>query len=106
MSTRKITTAVLAAAFVASGATAAQATGGESGTKGCATNQTGVSRGYTTGTTEHAPPGAGYGKFYNGTSWRYTAKSATVAPGGAWAVYTSGSLNFAGTYAYCITGTP
>lgn len=78
----------------------------ESGTKNCTRNQTGVSHGYSTGTTEHYPPGAGYGIFYNGTKWKNTQRSATVGGGGFWFVETNGSLSDSGTYATCIAGTP
>ncbi|GGL39232.1 hypothetical protein GCM10012283_22160 [Phycicoccus endophyticus] len=85
---------------------AAQASVGKSGTKNCTANQTGVSRAYSTGTTEHYPPDTGYGVFYNGSTWKVTAKNATSGGGGFWFVETNGSIGNSGTYAYCINGTP
>jgi hypothetical protein len=84
----------------------AEATVTDGGTTYCTTNQTGVSRGYSTGTTNHAPPGGGYATYYNGSLWKVTTKAANVARGGSWAVGTNGSLNDPETYAYCINGTP
>lgn len=84
----------------------AHASVSKSGTKNCTANQTGVSRAYSTGTTEHYPPDTGYGIFYNGGTWKATSKNATSGGGGFWFVQTNGSLNDSGTYAYCINGTP
>ena len=96
--------ASLALVLVSTGVAGAVVT--EGGSISCTSNQTGVSRGYSTGTTNHAPPGAGYATFYNGSVWKVTVKSATVARGGSWAVGTNGALDAPGTYAYCINGTP
>lgn len=78
----------------------------ESGTKICTQNQTGVSRSYSTGTTEHYPPDTGYAVFYNGGSWLVKTRAASAGGGGFWFVSTNGNLNDAGTYAYCVNGTP
>lgn len=103
---RLISIAAAVLLFVAVAATPASATVSKSGTKGCTINQTGVSRSYSTGFTEHFPPGSGYGAYQNGQSWIVRERSATVAGGGFWFVRTDGSLSDPGTYAYCITGTP
>lgn len=51
---------------------------------------------YSSGTS-HWPPGAGFGKFYNGTTWKTTAKNGSVigCGDGYWSVYTTGDLNLA-----------
>jgi len=99
--------AALAVAIALLGpAVAASANVWTGGTQNCTTNQTGVTRAYTTGATEHYPPGGGYGIFYNGGSYAVTLKSSTSAGGGTWAVTTDGIMVAAGTYAYCINGTP
>lgn len=78
----------------------------KSGTKNCTTNQTGVSRALSSVTTEHYPPGAGYGVFYNGSTFKTTIKAASRGGGGFWVVASNGTLSSPGTYAYCINGTP
>lgn len=79
---------------------------GKTGTKGCTNNSTGVTRAVSSGQTEHFPPGGGYGVFYNGSSMRVTYTNSNKSGGGWWRVYSTGSLNDAGTYAYCIAGRP
>lgn len=61
----------------------AHASVSKSGTKNCTANQTGVSRAYSTGTTEHYPPDTGYGIFYNGGTWKATSKNATSGGAGS-----------------------
>lgn len=74
----------------------------DSGTKYCSGDDTPWTRAYSTGYTEHYPPGNGYDDFYNGPTWRTTFHHASSgSPGGFWVVETNGSLNDPGTYAYC-----
>ena len=78
----------------------------KSGTKNCTINQTPYSQSYSTGFTEHFPPGSGYGPFNNGANWLVRQQ---VSPpgehGGFWFVRTDGSLNDPGTFAGCLNGT-
>lgn len=74
-----------------------------SGSKSCGANQTGKSYAYSTGRTEHYPPGGGYGIFRNGINWRDSSQLADVTRGGSWHVVSAGSLNATATYAKCIT---
>ena len=84
----------------------AHATVQKTGTKGCTNNSTGVTRALSSNQTEHFPPGGGYRVFYNGSSMRVTSANSIRAGGGWWGVYSAGSLNDGGTYAYCIAGRP
>lgn len=79
----------------------------KAGTKWCLTNQTPYSKSFSTGFTEHAPPGAGYQAWNNGSNWIVRQKfSNPGVRGGDWAVaVTNGSLNDPGTFAGCVNGT-
>lgn len=85
---------------------AALANVGKSGTQPCTAHQTGVTRASSSGMTTHYPPGGGSRTFNNGSNMLATEASSINAGGGSWSVTTNGSLNNAGTYAYCIAGTP
>ncbi|HWK19846.1 MAG TPA: hypothetical protein VNR37_03630 [Microbacteriaceae bacterium] len=78
----------------------------DGGLQNCTPHQTGVSRAYSTGSTNHVAPGGGVATFTNGAIWKVTTKSSNVAGGGYWTVSTNGALDDPETYAYCINGTP
>lgn len=79
----------------------------KSGTKYCTINQTPYSKSFSTGFTEHFPPGSGYGAWNNGANWLVRQKySSPGTQGGFWFVrVTDGSLNDPGTFAGCVNGT-
>lgn len=79
------------------------ATVSETGYKYCSTNYTPCSRSYSTGYTEHFPPGSGYNDWNNGSNWIVRKWYADHSGGGGWwGVYvTGGSLSDPGTYAGC-----
>jgi hypothetical protein len=104
----KPTTAVATAVMVLlSAVSPVLATVYKAGTKWCLTNQTPYSKSFSTGFTEHAPPGAGYQAWNNGSNWIVRQKfSNPGVRGGDWAVaVTNGSLNDPGTFAGCVNGT-
>ncbi len=74
----------------------------KSGTTYCSTY--GIARSYSTGFTELYPPGSGYRAYNNGSVWTVRTAQASATGGGFWFVETNGSLNSAGTYAYCSSG--
>lgn len=71
----------------------------KSGTKYCALLP--YSHSYSTGFTEHFPPGNGYGAFSNGTIWTVRERNSSSGNGGFWFVETNGSLNDPNTWAGC-----
>ena len=74
----------------------------KSGNQSCSGDWTPYSRSYSTGFTEHFPPGSGYQGFNNGATWTVRMKLAPLgSAGGFWFVQTNGSLNDPGTYAGC-----
>lgn len=74
----------------------------KSGNQYCSGDWTPYSRSYSTGFTEHYPPGNGYQGFNNGATWMTRMKLAPWgSAGGFWFVQTNGSLNDPGTYAGC-----
>lgn len=74
----------------------------KSGNQACSGQLTPWTRGYSTGHTEHLPPGSGWAEFYNYSSWKVTRAHAPLhSNGGFWAVMTDGALDNPGTYAYC-----
>lgn len=106
MRSRQLAVVAIAAGVTVIGAGAAHAVVSKDGTKYCASSQTPATRAYSTGYTEHFPPGGGYAS-YNLTSWRVTYGSKPSGGGGGfWFVQTTGSLSNSGTYAYCLNGLP
>ncbi len=101
------TAIVVAAAMLLLTASSVLATVYKSGSKFCLVNQTPYSKSYSTGFTEHYPPGYGYQAWNNGANWVVRQKFTDPGhSGGTWVVaVTSGSLNDAGTYAGCVNGT-
>ncbi len=74
----------------------------KTGTKYCSPQFTPATRAYSSGTTEHLPPGSGYRRFENGAEMRVTRWYAFGDDGGSWMVIvTGGALDDPGTYAYC-----
>ncbi len=100
---RSVVAVVMALTLVLVFATAVAATVTKSGTRTCATNYTPYSRSYSTGFTEHFPPGSGYYSWNNGSTWIVRKRYADHAGGGGWweVAVTSGSLSDSGTYAGC-----
>jgi hypothetical protein len=100
---RLLTAAVLVAVMSLAIALPAAATVWKSGTKYCGTNWTPWVRSYSTGFTEHYPPGPGYQSYSNGSSWIVRKTYSTQSGGGGvWIVFvTDGSLSDSGTYAGC-----
>lgn len=99
---RKIAVGFTTVGLVAVPAVSAVAAGQESGYKSCAGvgNQEVVSRGYTTGAPTHIQNGVALtypssGSTYLVTNWNNANRTAN------WTVKTTGTLNAAGTYAYC-----
>jgi len=92
-------TVLIVALLVLALAAPALALVSESGYKYC-NGYIPYSRAYSTGTTEHFPPGSGYGIYYNGSSWKVTTQWSSSGDG-FWFVQTNGSLNDPGTYAVC-----
>lgn len=74
----------------------------KSGNKSCSTY--GITRSYSSGFTQVAPPGSGYREYQNGASLVVRTSQAPYAGGGNWTVNTNGSLNDPGTYSYCSSG--
>lgn len=74
----------------------------QDGYKYCTINYTPETLAYTTGTTEHYPPGSGYKLYQNGTTWKHTHWWATSSGGGGfWFVETNLRMDGPGTYATC-----
>jgi hypothetical protein len=104
---RSIVAVVMALTLLLALATAAAAYVYKDGTKTCGANYTPYSRSYSTGFTEHFPPGSGYYSWNNGSTWIVRKRYANQPGGGGWweVKVTSGSLNDPGTYAGCdLTG--
>lgn len=101
MFNRKVTVGLATAGLITLSAGAALASGQESGYQSCAGvgNNEVVSRGYTTGTPTHIQNGVSYtfppSSGYQVTNFNNLNRTAN------WTVKTSGTLNAAGTYAYC-----
>jgi hypothetical protein len=107
--TRIAFTMVIAVALVAISAGAVIAAVSKTGTlSSCSYNFTAYVQSYSTGFTEHFPPGSGYRSYQNGGTWttRKTLTNAGTGTGGWWGVYvTNGSLSDPNTFAGCqLTG--
>lgn len=97
---RRFLVAVLAATMLLALALPVAAAVRKSGEKYCSTWQTPWVRSYSTGFTEHYPPGQGYQWYQNGPAWTVRVTYANGS-GGLWLVKTDGSLSNPGTYAGC-----
>jgi hypothetical protein len=100
----KVATALAITAGLMSALTlSAAATVYDFGTKFCTANHTPYTRSYSTGFTEHYPPGTGYHAWNNGSTWTVRKWYANGPGGGGdWLVaVTGGSLDDPGTYAGC-----
>lgn len=88
-----------ALALMATGALSAAAAGTDSGFKSCNKQMEVKTRAYSNGTTTHTTASGSF-KYYNGAQWRVTSRESGLI-GTFWSVSTTGSLDAAGTYAYC-----
>ena len=93
--------ALVTVVLLVAGAGSANASVTKTGTRYCGTYELARSYGYSTGFTEHYPPGSGYKAFSNGSTWKSTDAFSSNGGGGFWFVETTGSLNDPKTYAVC-----
>lgn len=102
--TKGIISVVAAVVLIMALAVPVLATVWDGGVVYCEDFETGYSRSYSTGLTEHWPPGTGYAWWNNGTQWRVRIAYGAQGFDGEWAVaVTNGSLSDPGTWAGCVT---
>jgi len=99
---RRMAVVAGALALMATGTLTAAASGTDSGMKSCTKQMEVSTRAYSTGTTTHTTASGSF-KYYNGGEWRVTTRESGLI-GTFWSVTTTGSLDAAGTYAYCQGG--